>query len=84
MSRWIFSQQMYPTHAIGSQTNVLWHFGLFRFWMEFGAKWAKLVQLMHKFMQLSRVKKFRNECIRCTPLHPKLMFSGVSQRFITL
>jgi hypothetical protein len=83
MSRRFFSQQMYPTHAIGPQTHVLGHFGLFHFWMNFSAKRAKLVQLMHKFVQQSRVGIFLNERIRCMPLDPKLMFWGVSQCFVT-
>jgi hypothetical protein len=83
MTRWIFSQQRYLTHAIGPQTHALGRFGSFYFWTHFGAKWGKLVQLMHKFLQHSHVGIFRNERIRCTPLDPKLIFWGISQRFVT-
>ena len=42
------------------------------------AKRAKLVQLMQKFVPRSRVRIFRNERSRSTPLEPKLMFWCVS------
>ena len=37
-------------------------------------KWANLVQLMQKFVPRSRVRIFRNERTRSTPVDPKLMF----------
>jgi hypothetical protein len=37
----------------------------------------------HKFAKQSRVIIFRNECSQSTPLDPKLMFWGVSNRFAT-
>src|SRR4029079_14632577 len=45
-----------------------------------GAKRAKLVQLMQKFVQRCLVRIFCNECSRSTPLDPKLMFWCVSFR----
>ena len=42
--------------------------------MKLGAKRAKLVQLMQKFVQRCLVRIFRNERSRSTPLDPKLMF----------
>jgi hypothetical protein len=44
---------------------------------------AELVPLLHKFAEQGRVKIFRNERTRSTPFDPKLMFWGVSDRFIT-
>ena len=41
--------------------------------MKFGAKRAELGQ---KFVPRSRVRIFRNECTRSTPLDPKLMFGA--------
>jgi hypothetical protein len=41
--------------------------------MSFGAKWAELVPLMHKFVQRSRIEIFGNKRTRSTPLVPKLM-----------
>ena len=41
-------------------------------------KWAKLLQLMQKFVQQSRVIFFRNERSRSTLLDPKLLFRCVS------
>ena len=45
-----------------------------------GAKRAKLVQLMQKFVQRCLVRIFQNERSRSTPLDPKLMFWCVSFR----
>jgi hypothetical protein len=39
--------------------------------------------LSHKFAKQSRVRIFRNEHTRSTPLDPKLMFWGVSDHFVT-
>jgi hypothetical protein len=44
---------------------------------------AELVPLSHKFAKESRVGIFRNERTRSTPLDPKLMFWGISDRSIT-
>jgi hypothetical protein len=45
---------------------------------EIGAKLAKLVQLMQKFMPRYRARIFHNERSQSTPLDPKLMFWCVS------
>jgi len=54
---------------------VSYYLGPFGCLTEFGAKWAELVQ---KFVPRSRVRIFRKEHTRCTPLDPKLMFWYVS------
>jgi hypothetical protein len=51
--------------------------------MKVDAKLAELVPLTHKFAKQSRVTIFRNERTRSTPLDPKLMFWGISDRFVT-
>jgi hypothetical protein len=51
--------------------------------MKVDAKLAELVALTHKFAKQSRVRIFRNECTRSTPLDPILLFWGVSDRFVT-
>jgi hypothetical protein len=82
-SRRNFSQLTHPIHLIGPQINVLWHFRPFRYCKNFGAKWAELVQLIHKFVQQSHVGIFHNERTRSTSLYPKLMFWFISDCFIT-
>jgi hypothetical protein len=64
-------------------THVLGRFGPLRYCTKFDAKMADLVPLLHKFTKQSRVEIFHNECTRSTPLDPKHMFWGVSDRFIT-
>jgi hypothetical protein len=49
--------------------------------MKVDAKLAELVTLSHKFAKQSRVRIFRNERTRSTPLDPKLKFWGVSDIF---
>jgi hypothetical protein len=51
--------------------------------MKVDAKLAELVLLTHKFSKQSRVRIFRNERTSSTALDPKLMFWGVSDRFVT-
>jgi hypothetical protein len=46
-------------------------------------KLAELVPWMHKFAKQGRVRIFRNERTRSTPLDPKLMFWGVLDHFDT-
>jgi len=53
------------------------HLGPLCYCMKLGAKWAKLVQLMQKFMPQSRVWIYRNKCTRSTPLDRKLLFGSV-------
>jgi hypothetical protein len=82
-SRRNFSQRTHPIHSIGPKTHVLECFGPFRYCTEVDAKLAELVPLTHKFAKQSRVRIFRNELIRSTPLDQKLMFWGISDRFFT-
>ena len=51
---------------------------MFRYYTELGAQWVELVQLMDKFVQLSRIGIFRNERTRSTPLDPELKYWFVS------
>ena len=56
--------------------RTIWvHFGLFGSLTKLGAKRAELVQ---KFVPRSRIRIFRNEPTRSTPLDPKLMFWCIS------
>ena len=57
--------------------SILVHLGLFGCLKKLGAKWAELVQ---NFVPRSRIRIFRNECTRSTPLDPQLMFCCVSYR----
>jgi hypothetical protein len=82
-SRPNFSQRTHPIHSIGPKTQVLGCFGHFRCCTKVVAKLAELVPLSHKFAKQSCVRIFRNEHTQSTPLDPKLMFSGVSVRFVT-
>jgi hypothetical protein len=91
-------ERTHQIHPIGPYTYVLGHFGPFRYCMNFGVKGAKLVQLMHKFMKPNRAELgslmnkfvqrchagfFRNKVIRSTPLDPRLMFWGITDRSVT-
>jgi hypothetical protein len=58
-------------------------FGPFRYCTKVDAKLADLVPLSHKFAKQRRVGIFRNERTRSTPFDPKLMFWGISDRFVT-
>jgi hypothetical protein len=69
--------------SIGPETQVLGCFGQFRYCMKVDAKLAELVPLTHKFAKQSCVGIFRNERTGSSPLDPKLMFWGVSDRFTT-
>src|SRR6185369_13882522 len=53
-------------------------FGPFCYCTKLGAKRAKLVQLMQKFMPRYRARIFHNERSRSTPLDPKLVFLCIS------
>ena len=68
--------------CIAAFHSVWVHFGLFRYCMKLGTKWAELVQLMHMFLPRSRIRIFRNERTRSTPLAPKLMFWCVSYHWV--
>jgi hypothetical protein len=61
----------------------LGRFGPFRYDPKVDAKLAELVQLTHKFTKQSRIRIFRIEHNRSTPLDLKHMFSGVLDRFVT-
>jgi hypothetical protein len=65
------------------KTHVLGHVGSFRYCTKVDAKLVELVSLTRKFAKQSRVRIFRNERTRSTLLDPKLMFWGVSDRFVT-
>ena len=69
--------------CFGAFLSVRVHFGPFRYCTKLGAKRAKLVQLMQKFVQRCLVRIFRNERSRSTPLDPKLIFWCVSFRLGT-
>jgi hypothetical protein len=74
---------MHLIHSVGPKTHVLVRFGMFRYYTKVNAKLAELVQLTHKFAKRSCIGIFRNERTRSTPLDLKLMFWGVSNRFVT-
>jgi hypothetical protein len=79
----IFSQRTHPIHFILPKTHILGRFGQFRYCTKVDATLAELVPLMHKFAKQSRVRIFRNERTRSTPLDPELMFWAVLDRFVT-
>jgi hypothetical protein len=80
--RWLFSQRTHPIHSIGPKTHVLGHLGPFRHFTKVDAKLAELALLTRKFAKQTLVLNFRNERTQSTPLDPKLMFWGVSDRFV--
>ena len=47
---------------------------MFCYYMKLGAERVELVQLMDKFVPLSRIEIFRNERTRSTPLDTKLKY----------
>ena len=51
---------------------------MFRYYMKLGAERVELVQLMDKFVSLSRIGIFRHERTQSTPLDPKLGYWFVS------
>jgi hypothetical protein len=51
--------------------------------MKINAELAELVPLSHMFAKQIRAGLFRNERTRTTPFDSKLMFWGVSDRFVT-
>jgi hypothetical protein len=77
-------QRTHPIHSKGSKTHVLGRFGPFRYFTKVDAKLAELVPLSHKFAKKSRVGILRNERTRSTPIDPKLMFWGLSNRFVSV
>ena len=67
-----------PNSCSGAFHNVWVHLGPFHYSTKLGAKVAKQVQLMKRFVQQSCVGILRNECIPSTPVDPKLMFWCIS------
>ena len=59
--------------SIGLFRTVWCILDLFRYCTKLGAKWVELVQLMKKFVPRTRIRDFRNEHTRSTPLDAKLM-----------
>jgi hypothetical protein len=78
-----FLQRTHLINSNGPKTHVLGRFGPFRYCTKVDAKLAELVPLSHMFAKQSRVGIFGYERTRSTPLDPKLMFWGVSDRFVT-
>jgi hypothetical protein len=70
-----------PPHR--TLTHVLVPFRPFRHYTKIDAKWAELVQLLHKLVQRSHVRIFWNERTRSTPFDPKLMIWCVSDWYVT-
>jgi hypothetical protein len=64
---------MHPIHSIGPKTHILGHFGPFCYSTKVNAKLAEVVPLTHKYAKEIRVRIFRNERTRSTPLEPKLI-----------
>jgi hypothetical protein len=79
---WNFSQQTHQIHSIAPKTHVCGRFGPFHYCTKVDAKLAELVLLTYKFAEQSNVRIFRNERNGSTPLDPKLMFQGISDRFV--
>jgi hypothetical protein len=78
-----FRNERTRSTPLDAKTHVLVRFGPFRYRTKVAAELAELALLTHKFAKGSRVKMFRNQRSRSTPLDPKLMFRGISDRFIT-
>ena len=66
--------------CFGVSHSVRVPFGLFHYCTKLVAKWVELVHLVQNFVPRSRIRIFRNERTRSTPLDPKLMFWCVSYR----
>jgi len=64
--------------CFGTILSVWVHLGPFRYSTKLGAKRARLVQLMQKFVPRCLVGIFHKERSRSTPLDPKLLFWCVS------
>jgi len=59
--------------SIGLFRTVWCILDLFRYYTKLGAIRVELVQLMKKFVPQNRIRVFRNEHTRSTPLDAKLM-----------
>jgi hypothetical protein len=76
-SRRNFSQWTHPIHPIGLKTHVLGCFRPFSVTVRTSAQnGAKLVPLMHKFAQWSRVWIFRNKRVRSRHWTPNSWFAA--------
>jgi hypothetical protein len=71
-----------PDPLYWTQNSYFWHFGPFRYSTKVDEKLAEVVPLTHKFAKQNYIGKFCNECTSSTPLDPKVMFWGVSDRFV--
>ena len=67
------STPLEPYSCSGAFRSVSVHLAMFRYCTKLGAKRVKLVQLMKKFVPRNRIRVFRNERTRSTPLDAKLM-----------
>jgi hypothetical protein len=67
--------------CFGMFHTILMHLGPFGWLAKLGGKWAELMQ---KFVPRSRVRMFRNERTRSSPLDPKLMVWCVSYYLVHL
>ena len=61
------STPLEPNSCSGAFCSVSVHLAMFRYYKELGAKWVELVQLMDKFVPLSRIGFFSQ---RTHPIHP--------------
>jgi hypothetical protein len=69
------STPLEPNSCSGGFHSVFVHLAMFCYYTELGAKWVELVQLMKKFVLRNRIRVFRNERTRSTPLEPN-SYSG--------
>jgi hypothetical protein len=76
-------QRTHPIHSIGPKTHGLGHFGPFRYCTKVDVKLDEQAPLTHKFAKRCCVGIFCNERTWSTPFDAKLMFWGISNRFIT-
>ena len=67
------STPLEPNSCSGAFRSVSVHLAMFRYCTKLGAKRVKLVQLMKKFVPRNRIRVFRNERTRSSPLDAKLM-----------
>jgi hypothetical protein len=79
----IFRDERTRSTPLESKLMFLGCFGPFRYCTKVDAKLVELVPLSRKFGKESGVRIFRNERTRSTPLDPKLMFWGISDRSVT-
>jgi hypothetical protein len=79
----IFCNERTKSTPLDPKLNVLGCFGPLRYCTKVDAKLAELVPLAHKFAKKSCFRIFCNERTGSTPLDPKLMFWGISDRFVT-